>query len=192
MSQLESSMLSSVGWRYLDICELVRLCRIDSTFANLCQQPTTWQYLLSRDFDVKTEKQTAQYIYFKYVLKAIAKLAQRAAYSVSQDNWIQGNIYYVANLRAEALSALGIDEFITKSIFGNKIGKNLSWKLADILRSLKNEDPEATIIDALFYYAKTLSVIEQTRNIFETPDSDTKCSDLFRSLLNPSTIWREN
>lgn len=65
------TQLLQVGWRNLGISEFVKLCQSNKTFAALCRQPSTWQYLLQRDFGIVSksdEAAEAKKEYFKQLI----------------------------------------------------------------------------------------------------------------------------
>ena len=113
--------------------KLIRVSQTSKHFSNLLRQPSTWQTLLKRDFNVESTKSTANSRYFKLFLRDLAKQFER-----------MGNFYL-------ALSCLGFDESgKTSLIFGNRIGNKFLTLLETNLKSLKEWDSESNIIDSLF------------------------------------------
>lgn len=67
MSNVEQQLLS-VAWRELDVRELIRLCKTNKQFSNICRDPNTWKYLLKRDFNIDNVGNDALSLYVKSFL----------------------------------------------------------------------------------------------------------------------------
>ena len=153
---MESEQLSSYIWQQLPIKHIIKLCRIDKTFAQLCSQKSTWQFLLKRDFNIDSYENPRK--------KYVKQLLERAALLTSKDaddrmklinrfpSAISAIYTGVINSYKISQSFLGIDTSEKYfDFFGNRIG----FAAKDHLNDLRNLDiqlrhnPDVGLLDVL-------------------------------------------
>ena len=135
-------------WKNLNVPDIILLCQSDKTLMSICQDKRTWEYLLSRDFNIIRSSKDPRKLYFKNVLNKLSEMYLREA-----DDYYNTHKYFedAALLYTIALSALGKDITGTVNLFGNQIGNKL-------IRILKNFETGfgPTMLHGLFYKAGML------------------------------------
>ena len=154
---MQEAHLRTVIWQSLDVEEIIALCQTNKTFKLLCDDPSTWQHLLKRDFGIVSTSEEAKKEYFGKVLHNIAKEfnfigtkeeAVAMGKSPTHDgrkltSTIKSNYFQDAIWNKEvALSALGID--IDESNFKNILGHIIGTKFADTITDLIDDIKKKT------------------------------------------------
>lgn len=172
--------LCNIIWQYLEITDLIRLFQLNKTFVQLGKDENTWQFLLSRDFNINRINKNPRKKYFQMLLRDYADIVNRYArfyYDVSEDPILESydrRTQIHALLKDEAvehktyaISALGFNETPNQKygIFcGNKIGC-VFWQYlkstCDLL--FDNEQYDVTIVDALIYEILTIKYMMKTK-----------------------------
>lgn len=153
--------LLAVVWRFLTVEDLIRLSQTNKTFHQLIKNPNTWNFLLQRDFNIKSTQKDPRRKYFGMLLKQLADSSNRYAailYNTTPDpddeiftrEQLEGDAYLFKNY---ATSALGLSETNKYGILcGNKIGSAFWQSLPDNIEMLSEYvNPDANLVDSLIY-----------------------------------------
>lgn len=146
---MNSRLLSTVGWRQMPLRDLIQFCSTNKEMNTICQDPATWQYLLERDFQVKTRFQDPRKEYVKIVLEKAAEKSYQIGYRnelLAEDRNSGATYEDSSTFYRMALSALGKDISFT-NLFGNKVGKYFADYLDD-----DAHDYNVNILTALIDY----------------------------------------
>lgn len=165
--------LLTFGWEQFDVRDLVRLCKTNKQFSQLCKDSKTWSILLARDYNIDYNGPDALDKYVGQFLRAIAAALNRYADTLFENgNYIldAGNIRLgkerlkrAHESKTLALSALGIDSTNKYStLFGNKIGEDFAKVTKANMGATRFFSPDINIFDALFNILDTVESQYQT------------------------------
>ncbi len=158
--------LLSYGWQQLPIRQLVKLCRTNKSFTQLCNQESTWQFLLNRDFNINsTDNSRKKYV--KQLLKRAALMESKQADLYMQNigklqppyiiRLYQDNIYIYKFIQ----SLLGVD---TKQQYFDFFGNNIGITARDELVRMRDlainvtHNRDITIFDILINLANGVPI----------------------------------
>lgn len=146
---------SDVYWRQMPVHTLVKYCQMNKKLLAICKNPSTWQYLLKRDFNIDESKPNPLKSYFKQVLSKICDIYLELAIQ-TQDNAPNDAMNWY-NL---ALSVLGrpikISDPSSKNfgqinyyfIFGNKVSGEFYENLITLAKNY-----QTSLVEELFHEA---------------------------------------
>ena len=155
------SSLKIAAWERLPIESILNLCKSSRELAQICADPTTWNILLKRDYDIEYRGQNALTEYTKNLIRDIVSLL----YEISELPRTQYTLEYrEANELKIALEFLGHSNTNRYSaIHGNKIGS----KAVSQLKSLT--------LSSLVQYRQILQdEIEEFRNAGKRQEEERK------------------
>ena len=144
-------MKSDVYWREMSVPTLIKYCGTNKQLLSICKNPTTWQYLLQRDFNITSPKRNPMKSYFKQVIKKVSDIyIADATRHYKNNNLERMGVWY-----RMALSALGgpiennQGEIKHYQIFGNIVG---AYFYDFLFRHA--HDNNTSLIEELFFEAE--------------------------------------
>lgn len=140
---------ANVGWKKMNVPDLINLCKTNSTMKKICDDPTTWKYLIKRDFGLDIDDEDPQQVYIRRKIYALGlkynELANLYVDVVNMFNEGRAPSYLQESQKANyingiifnqqiALAALGLDNNVynamytvkdstSKTIEGIKVGR---------------------------------------------------------------------
>ena len=121
-------ILRTVGWKHMKFRNIIQLCQTNSLFSNLCEEESTWRFLIGRDFYITSNTDDPRRDYIKHLIRARAEselmdAEDRLKYIDIYPQDSLGIYKTVVHQQKFALSLLGIDTSnVYFDFYGNKIG----------------------------------------------------------------------
>ena len=64
-NQTQLQNFANIGWKKMNVIDLINLCKTNSTMKTICDNPATWKYLIKRDFGLDTDDEQPQQVYIR-------------------------------------------------------------------------------------------------------------------------------
>ena len=157
--------LQSHIWKELHVSQLIRLCRTNKFFTDLCKQESFWQYLLKRDYNIDSvdnpRKEYVNQLLRKAAYQNIKDTESRLKLTDLYPTYSNTILRQSINSHKFSESLLGIDiKDKYFNFFDNIIGITARDELIDLQRTALRIKPtsDITLLDVLIAVAHRKSV----------------------------------